>query len=199
MEKIAERIVLWQIQKNVIKEEDKAVYVYAYETLLMRVINFLIAIIAGVVTKSLLAVVIFLVSYIPLRTYAGGYHSRNSIRCMIFSTLLIIGVALITKVSLYERSLFGFFVFVGIGILSYIVILFASPVEDENKPLSEEERAGCAMKARVIGTIIIIVSFVCVLAGNPELGSTLLLVLVIMACMLLLGIANNRRLKKKVF
>ncbi len=199
MEKIAERIVLWQIQKNVIKEEDKGVYVYAYETLLMRVINFLIAIIAGVVTKSLLAVVIFLVSYIPLRTYAGGYHSRNSIRCMIFSTLLIIGVALITKVSLYERSLFGFFVFVGIGILSYIVILFASPVEDENKPLSEEERAGCAMKARVIGTIIIIVSFVCVLAGNPELGSTLLLVLVIMACMLLLGIANNRRLKKKVF
>lgn len=197
MEKIAERIVMWQIQKNVIKEEDKAVYVYAYETLLMRVINFLIAIIAGVATKNLLAVVIFLASYIPLRTYAGGYHSRNSIRCMILSTLLIIGVALITKVSLYEKSLLGFFVFMGIGILSYTVILFASPVADENKPLSEEERAGCAMKARVIGTIIIIVSFACVLAGNPELGSTLLLVLVIMACMLLLGIANNRRLKKK--
>lgn len=197
MEKIAERIVVWQIQKNVIKEEDKAVYVYAYETLLMRVINFLIAIIAGVATKNLLAVIVFLVSYIPLRTYAGGYHSRDSIRCMIFSTLLILGVALITKIPLYEKSPFGFFVFVGIGILSYAVILFVSPVADENKPLSEEEKRQYAVKARMIATVIIIAAFIFLFIEKPGIGGVLLLVQVIMACMLLLGIANNRRLKKK--
>ncbi len=197
MEKIAERIVVWQIQKNVIKEEDKAVYVYAYETLLMRVINFLIAIIVGAVTKNLLAVVVFLVSYIPLRTYAGGYHSRDSIRCMIFSTLLIIGVALVTKVSFYEKSLLGFLIFVGIGILSYAAILFVSPVADENKPLSDEEKKQCAVKIRIIATVTIIAALICVLMKRPEIGSVLILTQVVMASMLLLGIANNRRLQRE--
>ncbi len=188
---------MWQIRKKVIKEEDQAVYIYAYETLLMRVINFLIAIIVGAVTKNLFAVVIFLASYIPLRTYAGGYHSRDSVRCMIFSTLLIIGVALITRSSLYEKSLFGFFVFVGIGILSYAVILFVSPVADENKPLSDVENKQCAVKARIIATAIIITALICILMQRPEVGSVFILTQVIMASMLLLGIVNNRRLLRQ--
>ncbi len=196
MEKIAERLVAWQIQKKVIKEEDKAAYVYAYETLLMRVINLLIAVIAGVVTKNLLAVVLFLVSYIPLRTYAGGYHSRDSIRCMILSTLLILGVAIVTKIPLHEESLFGFFVYIGIGIFSYAVVLFTVPVADENKPLSEEEKRKYAAKARLIATIIIMATLVCLLIGKPEISGVLLLVQPVMACMLILGIINNRRLQK---
>lgn len=196
MEKIAELFVTWQIQKNVIKEEDRAVYIYAYETLLMRVINLLIAIIVGVSVKNLTTVLIFLASYIPLRTYAGGYHSRDSIRCMIFSTLLILCVALVTKTPRFEESTLRYFIFVGISILSYVVILFASPVADKNKPLSEEEKKKCAILARMIATLVIIAALIFYLFKKPEVVGVLLMGQVIMALMLILGIINNWRLDK---
>lgn len=197
MERIAEHIVNWQIEKGMLKEEDKAAYVYAYETLFMRVINFLIAVLIGLLMKNLLGVLVFLVAYIPLRTYAGGYHARDSFRCMIFSTILISAVAAITKFSFFGEMSKGLLLFIVIGIACYIGILFLVPVADENKPLDADERKRYAKRARLISSLEIIAAMICLFLGQKSIGSVLMLAQIIMAVMLILGILNNKHLQNK--
>ena len=195
MNKIAEKLVNWQIRKNIIKAEDRPAYVFAYETLLLRIMNFLIAVAVGLLMKNLLGVLVFLAAYIPLRTHAGGYHARNSLNCTILSTIMIIIVAFVTKLSFVMDTPGGVPVFFVLGIVCYAGILIMSPVADENKPLSDDEIKKYGKRAYMIGTAEAAVAAVCLWAGQPEVAAVLILVLVIMAFMLLLGIFNNKRLQ----
>lgn len=197
MERIAEHIVNWQIKKGMLKEADKAAYVYAYETLFMRAVNFLIAVLIGLFMKNLSGVLVFLVAYIPLRTYAGGYHARDSFRCMIFSAILTAAVAAITKLSFLGEMSKGLILFTVIGIACYVGILFFAPVADENKPLDAGERKRYAMRARLISSLEIIAAMICLFLGQKSIGSVLMLVQIIMTVMLILGILNNKRLQSK--
>ena len=192
MDKVAESIVNWQIQKNVIKAEDRAVYVYAYEILLMRISSLLIAVIVGALTDNLTGVLVFLASYIPLRTYAGGYHARDSIRCMIDSTLLIAAVAVITKLPLFREVSLGLLVFAAAGLISCLFIFVLAPVADENKPLDDIERKHYALRAKIISAIEVLAAFICFLSEQKGMGSILMLTQIVMALMLVLGSINKR-------
>lgn len=96
--RLAEKIVTGQIRKGTMQEEERNKYIYAYEVFLDQIFNFAIAFVLGIVTHELLAVCIFLAIYIPLRKYAGGFHAKTNGRCMVYSTLVIVGVILCNKV-----------------------------------------------------------------------------------------------------
>ena len=44
-----------------------------------------------------------MVTYIPIRVYAGGYHARINLRCYIFSVLMLIGVSYTLKFNLLQK------------------------------------------------------------------------------------------------
>ncbi|MFQ7801627.1 MAG: accessory gene regulator B family protein [Coprobacillus cateniformis] len=54
--------------------------------------EYCITLILGYIFGNLIQTMIFLLSYIPLRSYAIGYHAKTEQVCFIFSTLLIIVV-----------------------------------------------------------------------------------------------------------
>lgn len=72
---ISEKIVNWQINNGFLKEEEKKIYIYAYEIFLNQVINLLISGLVAWVFHVPEVVLVFLMCYIPLRSYCGGYHA----------------------------------------------------------------------------------------------------------------------------
>lgn len=70
--RVAELIVAWQIKKGYLEEDRCSVMCYSYEVIVMQCVNFLIAVFIGVCFHRLAEVLIFLLSYIPLRSFAGG-------------------------------------------------------------------------------------------------------------------------------
>lgn len=95
--KIAERIVNEQIAKECLNADERNKYIYAYEVLVNQVINIAIAVILALMLHEPKAVLLFLCIYIPLRKYAGGFHAKNNERCIVYSTLIIVLVMLLTS------------------------------------------------------------------------------------------------------
>lgn len=89
MKKISEIIVVALIEKSVISEEDKEIYLYGLNGLLILGLNLLtilgFSIIFGI-TEYILWVLLF---FVPIRIYAGGLHLSNKWLCWAASNIAI--------------------------------------------------------------------------------------------------------------
>lgn len=155
LERIADELA----SNNVINSEDRELYTYGLRQGLLMLLNILTILIAGEIFGMLWQSVVFMVTYIPLRTYAGGYHARTQLRCYISSVVLIVavllGIRFIPWINLVRIT---------VAVISGLVIYILSPVEDMNKPLDAEEVKVHGRKARIIlafefGVLILLVIF----------------------------------------
>lgn len=190
IQRISENIVSWQIRKNLLKIDQRALYQYAYELLLNQVINILIAVIIAVVMRAPMPVFVFLVSYIPLRSYCGGYHAKTNEACTVVSAFLILFVCLIEK---YIVGLTAFLLPFAGFLLSGILIFIFAPVADKNKPLDKEETSRYRLKSRQLwfveligGGIFWFVNLrVCVVLAISHL---------LLSIMLVCGVLRNKKM-----
>lgn len=136
IQRLAERIVDWQVDRQALAAKDAALYRYAYEVLLNQMINILIAILIAVLWQAPMPVFVFLISYIPIRSFCGGYHAKTNGGCTIVSAMLICMVCLLTKV--IQGNLVLLLQPAAFLISGWIVFRYA-PVADTNKPLDEAE------------------------------------------------------------
>lgn len=132
-EALAEKIVRRLRDRQIISKENEELYKYGFNIGLTILINLLSSVLVGVFFGMIFESMIFLMGYIPLRSYAGGYHARTPLRCYFISIFIMILIlaffSYVSLVSLYKMLLF-------IGVTVCIIL---SPVEDENKPLDDDE------------------------------------------------------------
>lgn len=102
-EKLSHRIKDNLVRSNVIKEEDAEIYIYRLNQTLVYVFNVSSALIIGWIFGEILEIVVFMDAYIPLRSFAGGYHAKTPLRCYTLSVIMIIVVSVV-KVVYYEQS-----------------------------------------------------------------------------------------------
>ena len=121
-----------------IDEKYIELYAIAMETALAIFINAITVMLIGGILHMFWMGIWFLVSFIPLRTYAGGYHARGYISCYVGSCVLITLLLLFLKCIVLEKNMIS-----GIWLLffsSLPVIFLLAPLADENKPISEKEK-----------------------------------------------------------
>jgi accessory gene regulator B len=123
------------IDKNIVSKEERDLYLYGLTEGFTILQNILITIIIGVVFGNIINTVIFLASYIPLRSFAGGYHAYSPKRCFIYSLFLM---GLIEVYFSYIHESFHTYMLILGGIALY-AIYKKSPIQSPNKPLSELE------------------------------------------------------------
>ena len=134
--KVVNRFVEWQVQKGILQEEQRASYEYAYEVLVCKMVNLLIAVLIAWAFHAWVTVTVLLAVYIPMRTYAGGYHAKSNLGCMAISALIISMICYAVKYFPADSILF----FSIPSCLSSAVLLWIlAPVEAVNKPLNPIE------------------------------------------------------------
>lgn len=179
-------IVNWQISKNNLTYEERGLYEYAYKVLLNQIVNILIAILIAAIFHAPVPVFVFLISYIPLRSYCGGYHSNTNGGCIVISALLTCFVCWITLYSQYfQYAVYPFIVF---GISGLLVFRYA-PVPDPNKPLEEKENIHYRFKSRLIWGIEAMICFFCLEKG--DIGFVITVSHIILSVMLCLGLIKG--------
>lgn len=137
--KTSKKIVSWQVAKGNLAEEERNKYVYAYEILLNQLINLSIAAVLAFISHELKAVLMFLVIYIPLRKYAGGFHAKSNERCVIYSTFVIIYVILLNKWLSYFAGGYEN-IMATCSMLLLACVCHIAPIETKNKKLDMKER-----------------------------------------------------------
>lgn len=131
------RIALRFAENGNIQEKYVELYKVAMESALAMVINIVTTLTIGYLLGMWWHSVILFAAFIPLRSYAGGYHARGYVSCYLEScTLLTAMLFMIKNVLQKEEMIWGTWLLFAVAIA---VIFWLAPLADENKPISEKE------------------------------------------------------------
>lgn len=170
------------VRSNVVKAEDAEIYIYGINQILVSILNISSALIIGLIFGVFLEVAVFMVVYIPLRTFAGGYHAKTPLRCYIFSVIML------TIVSLCMKFLsFAEWMYYAVFVLAIIIVCVLSPVEDKNKPLDEIECRVYKKRAVFIVMAEFLISLALKLANMDSLFVAVVYSFVTLSAMLVAG------------
>ncbi len=135
--KLAKSTAHFFYEKNIVKKEDEEVYAYGMELLYSSIFNILLAVVISAATNTFLPITIFIVTFIILRQYIGGYHAETHFGCIsIFAVVLII-FSLLAK---YTPVNFEIPISIIITSISVLLVILFAPVEHPNKPLSNNDK-----------------------------------------------------------
>lgn len=128
------KIVEWLLDHDAIESEDKELYEYALYSLWLLVTPLFLAIIIGLCLGGVKEGIVVVIPFMLLRKFSGGYHAKHLWMCLTGSTLLLSLCVWISFYLKYDWKLAGITAIAGIG-LGYL-----SPIDHENKRLSNAEK-----------------------------------------------------------
>ncbi|MCI9584334.1 hypothetical protein D3Z50_03455 [Clostridiaceae bacterium] len=193
IERIAERMVAWQISRHYLKAEDQALYQYAFGLLIGQAVNLLIACLLAVVLKEYRTVFVFLLFFIPLRSFAGGHHADNYTACTVLSALMLLGICIMAKL-IPEGAVM--MVNLVSGAVCGVLVCLLAPVEDRNKPLDQTERRHYGICSRIIWGAETLAWILCYRAGARKVSLAIALGHLALSVLLCAGIVKNRNILK---
>lgn len=145
------KFVDYLVREGVIAEQQADVQLFALtfliQTILAHGLIFLLAVIFGVLPETIIFEAIFL----PLRSYAGGFHASTQLRCLILS------VAVWGIIMFGSRSLPSWSCFV-IAVVAGAIIWKIAPIPHANNPLSSKRFAEVKRITRIL--LIITMAFI---------------------------------------
>lgn len=194
IQKIVDALVNKQSQNYAMTDEDEKVYRYGYILLCEVILNFVIALIVGIVFSKMKMVFFFLGVYIPLRSFCGGWHADKIWKCTIISNVILLlqvyGLEnLINHLSIRMMLLIFF--------LNMICIFLIAPVETGMKKINYEEKLTYRRKIKLILALHLIVMLIILLVDINEYMFSMMFVYLIQTIMLMLEIVKQR-LNEKV-
>lgn len=171
---IAQRLVA---NKSVI-EDDEPLVAFGIMIGLRSLIQVILLLTTAAIMNQFVLGVVVLLAFTPVRVFAGGYHAKTPIQCLIKSWLLyfciLLWSAFVPQIFLLQ--------FLVLGVAGISVWRFA-PVEDEHKPLEDYEIAKYRKKACVFWCVEVFVFIIAyflecyVLSRGIVLGESMMLII----------------------
>lgn len=169
---IVNSLMNYILKYNNYDEAKKEELEYGIISIYLLVVKLIVILIISVILNLFKEVIIFMLLYIPIRAVSFGLHATKSWVCLIASTLMFVGLPLVSKyliLPLLIRSL--------IGIVATILMFKNSPADTENRPIINKNRRLFFKYCSVL--IAIIYSFVAIFIKNTFISNGLLFALLI--------------------
>lgn len=134
---VSSGIVKWLLDSEAISQQDKELYEYAAYSLLFSVVPLILVLLAGALMGMLSEGIAFILPFLLLRKFSGGYHIKSSKVCFVVSILVILLSLLVIKFLIRaEANLYC----IPAVILSTIQLIIFSPIDSEARRLSKKQR-----------------------------------------------------------
>ena len=133
MNRIVSLLSGWLIKHNAIEPNDRELYEYALYSFLLSFTPLVIFLIISGVIEMFWEGVLIVFPFMVIRKFAGGFHVKRAYVCMIVSTGLL-GVCLYVV----AHTTIGWFFHV-LVVVAGVSIIVHSPIDSENRRLSESE------------------------------------------------------------
>lgn len=143
MEDLSELLAQKLIIRNVIKSNHKELFKYGLRNIYILMINILSSIIIGLIYKKLAETLILLITFIPLRSYAGGFHFRNKVACYFASNIVIV-------IAINSADIICVPVLWIISICTEIFIYYKAPIDGKVRRYDNHEKQYFNNKAKKI-------------------------------------------------
>lgn len=122
------------IKTGAVGEEDRELYEYAVKSTVLMISPLILSLVIATVMKVPVNGVAFIVPYMTLRKFSGGYHAERLSSCLIMSVMLITIMLYISKSEYVVNVLFP-----AVSVASVILCIF-SPIEVSGKSINNKEK-----------------------------------------------------------
>lgn len=166
--------------------EDDELFHYGMSLLGSELANISVTALLGLISGRWLEIIFFVLSFVSLRRYAGGYHCKTSRGCFWFSSfIMVIAVGGIVFLQTLMSRVEGVMPWICLWeLVSGIIIIFMAPVEAANKPLDALEKKVYGKRA-VITVVVQIVLALLLFLWQAGFGAVIVVThSIIMATML---------------
>jgi len=123
------------LSDNIIEKAYLEVYIYGMELLLSFLFSTGIILAIGIASGRWISTILFLVIFIALRRFTGGYHADTYLKCKLFTIGTYLAVMLLSEFSKVNTCWYLLLTIPGI-----LVICKIGPVENPNKTLTWAEK-----------------------------------------------------------
>lgn len=193
IEKLSQRILQYLLHSGVIEDinDEKEYYQYGIEITISSILNVVLILGIGLITWNIFESLIFLLLFIPIRQFTGGFHAITYFKCnlsfcIVFSLILILyhftGAILNTYLSIL------------ITFICVLLIIAECPIENKNKPIPEERKKFHKIMAALLSTIYGIIGIVFTAISN-KYGALILYTLAAVAMLIIAAMLQDRRCK----
>lgn len=142
---MATKISSKMLHLGIFSEEMYDIYVYGFELVLSFLFSIAVMFSIGIVTNRILHTILFLLVFITLRSFTGGYHANTYGVCFVVTISVFLITLLLAEYINISWWYYLFLLSVGLPII-YIY----APIEHHNKPLETNDKARC----KIISTIL---------------------------------------------
>lgn len=139
--KITDKLVL----KKIVSDDMADIYIYGFELLISFFFSTIGVLIIGIILGRFLQTLMFLATFILLRSFTGGYHANTYAVCSLV-TFSLFGVVLL----LTEFSFVPLYLYLILGLVGTAIMLLLVPIEHPNKKLSDDQKR----KYKVISLVL---------------------------------------------
>ena len=150
---LAEDIVFFLVTHKIISIDERDIYIYGAEAILLNGSLLFVFFIISLLTDEIVNFLSYLLFFVPLRIFTGGYHAETSNRCFVLSTMMYGLSVLIIKIFPLFHT---FFLSKVVGIVCIGVIILFSPLINKNNPLTQKQRK----RNRIISYLILILDLI---------------------------------------
>jgi len=189
----SDKIIESLISIGVVPSEDRALYQFGLNQGVIMIINALSALLIGLILGMLWQSIVLMLSYIPIRSYAGGYHANTQMKCYWLSNAVIFAVLVGIKLIPWNGYIFS-----TMSLFAAVVVFWLAPVEDLNKPLRQIEIVIYRRRARIIFVLLLCIAFLLWFAGNIQISVSVVMALQLVSVMLIMGVIKNKKSKRRV-
>lgn len=176
-----------QLSKG-LQEDDKDIYLFGVYQGAILLLNICTALLIGVALNMLLEIVIYLICFLPLRIFAGGYHAKTQLRCYIMSSFTTVIILLGIQFLQQQESIWEFLSY----IVSFGIIWRFAPVADANKPLLVKEQAIYQKKVRKVLLLLTGIAALTYFLGFNIISTVIEVSVCFLSVILLMGIYKNK-------
>lgn len=187
LQRFAGWLVGRMLASQTIPEEDAGLVSFGIVQGLRSVMEILMILVTGLVLGMFWQSVIILVTFIPLRSYAGGYHAKTPVQCAVMTWLLFFCFFMWIKF-VQEYVWLQIFVVLAAGVCIWI----CSPVQHENKPLEEYEIVKYKKRAHFIYLLEVISAVVFHTIGMTGLSRSIVVGIAMVCGIMMIAVAEKR-------
>jgi accessory gene regulator B len=131
--RFAESVSEYFVENEIVPADDKNIYKYGIEVMISSAFGILSIILISAILGKVQDGILFLLCFVPIRVYAGGFHMNTYLTCNI--TFISVFLLIFSLSPILPDYLGFIFIFI-----SLISIALLSPIKNKHKNLSALEK-----------------------------------------------------------
>jgi len=136
LKQISDKIAINFESQKIITQDKVSIYSYGVELVLSAFIGLSGVLVIAAILNDLPECLMFLLAFIPLRLWAGGYHAESHLTCFLcFGFMYMCSYSLSLVIPMCYLS----FTIIGTSLISTLIIILFAPVAHPNKRLTAEK------------------------------------------------------------